>query len=109
MAWLSITLGYFVLDTDMTEERITRTETPEGNTHTQTTIIRDSDVPNSGGSRSWLLMIVLLIAVVAGIYVFSQMGGAEAAKDTAIADAAEQVGDAAQQVGDAAEDAVGQE
>ncbi|GAA4643925.1 hypothetical protein GCM10023115_18850 [Pontixanthobacter gangjinensis] len=86
----------------MTEERITRTETAEGETHTHTTVIKDS---SEGGSKSWLFLVILLIAVVGGIYVFTQMGGAEVAKDTAIADAAEQVGDAATKVGDAAEEA----
>ncbi len=86
----------------MTEERVTRTETPDGNTHTETTIVRDG---NGGGSKGWVLMVILLIAVLGGIYVFSQMGGAEVAKDASIADAADQVGDAAQQAGDAIENA----
>jgi hypothetical protein len=36
---------------------------------------------------------------------FTQMGGAEVAKDEAITNAANDVGDAAQSVGDAAQDA----
>lgn len=86
----------------MTEERITTVDpAPGGATHT--TVITD------GGSRSggagWLIGIVLLIAVIAGIYLFSQSSGSEAAKDNAIANAAGQVGDAASQVGNAAQDA----
>ncbi|MGB3739311.1 MAG: hypothetical protein WA948_08160 [Pontixanthobacter sp.] len=90
----------------MTEERRTVTRTPDGNTHTETTIIRDSDHRDrnrDSGSKGWVLLLVLLIAVVAGIYVFNQMSGAEVAKDTAVADAANQVGDAAQRAGDAVE------
>ena len=88
----------------MTEERRTTTRTPDGNTHTETTIIRDRDPRDrDGGSKGWVLLLVLLIAVVAGIYVFSQMSDAEVVKDTAVADAANQVGDAAQRAGDAVE------
>lgn len=89
----------------MTEERITETRDPEGNTHTSTTIVRDSgETTRGGGGAKWLLLIVLLVAVVGAIYVFSQGTGAEIAKDNAIGDAAGQVGDAAQQVGTAVED-----
>ena len=57
------------------------------------------------GGGSWLIGIVLLIALVAGIFLFMQSSGSEANKDNAIANAAGQVGDAAQQVGNAAQDA----
>lgn len=83
----------------MTEERITEVETPDGNTHTHTTVVTDQ--PRRSGGSGWVIALVLVLAVIAGIYFFNQMGGAEAAKDTAIADAANQVGDAAQQAGDA--------
>lgn len=73
-----------------------RTEQP-------TVIVTDGGRRSSGGS--WLIGIVLLIALIAGIYFFTQGSGSEAAKDTAIANAAGQVGDAAQQVGNAAQDA----
>lgn len=88
----------------MTEERITETRDPAtGDTHTTHTVITDGD-RRSGGS-GWLIAIVLLIAVVAGFFIFSNMSGSEVAKDNAIADAASDVGNAAQQVGDAAQDA----
>lgn len=85
----------------MTEERITEYETPDGNTHTRTTIITDGE--KSGGS-SWMVFIVLLIAIAAGVWAFTQFNNSEAVKDTAIAEAAESVGTAASQVGDAAQD-----
>lgn len=85
----------------MTEERITETTDAEGNTHTRTTVITDE--PRKGGG-SWVFLLILAVAVVAGIIIFTQMGGAEVAKDASIAEAASQVGDAAEQVGDAAQD-----
>ncbi len=86
----------------MTEERITETRDPEGNTHTRTTVIQDGQ--RSGGGSSWVLILLVLVALVVGLVLFTQMGNSEIARDTAIADAANQVGDAAQQVGDAAQD-----
>ena len=86
----------------MTEERITRVETPSGNTHTTTTIL--SDEPKRGKSGIFLFILLAIVAIVA-IVVFTQMGGAEVAKDNAVADAANQVGETAQQVGDAVEGA----
>lgn len=68
-----------------------------------TVIVNDGGSRSSGGS--WLIGIVLLIALVAGIYFLTQSAGSEAAKDNAIGNAAGQVGDAAQQVGNAAQDA----
>lgn len=87
----------------MAEERITETESPDGRTHTHTTVINDE--PRRSGGATWVILLIVLIAVIAGIWFFSQMGGAEAAKDNAIAGAANEVGDAAQQVGNAAQDA----
>ena len=52
-----------------------------------------------------MLILVVLALGIAAIYIFAQMGGAEAAKDGAVADAASDVGNAAGQVGDAAQDA----
>ena len=88
----------------MTEERITETRTPEGNTHTTTTIV--SDRASSGGGTKWVGLIVLVVIAVAALFVFSQMSESEAAKEAAVAEAAQQVGDAAEQVGAAAEEAV---
>ncbi|MCB2083945.1 MAG: hypothetical protein KDD90_07835 [Sphingomonadaceae bacterium] len=86
----------------MTEERTTVTRTPDGDTHTSTTVY--SSEPRRGGAGKWVFLILLALVLVGGLVAFNQMGGAEIAKDTAIADAANKVGDAAQQVGDAAED-----
>lgn len=88
----------------MAEERITEVETPTGDTHTTHTIVTDGE-PRSGGGSGWLIAIVLIIAVVAGIWFFSGMSNSESAKDNAIANAADNVGTAAQKVGNAAQDA----
>ncbi len=88
----------------MTEERITETQTPDGNVHTHTTVITDR--PRSGGGFGWIGLLVLIIVGVAGFLVFSQVNDAEVAKDSAVAEAASKVGDAADQVGNAAEKAV---
>lgn len=88
----------------MTEERITETSTPEGNSHTHTTVITDQ--PRSSGGFKWIMLIALILVGIGAFLAFSQLGDAEAAKDDAVADKAEQVGEAAGQVGDAAEEAI---
>ena len=87
----------------MSEERITRTETPDGITHTETTIFRDRE-PSGGGSKAWVFLAILAIVAIVGFLVISQVSDAEIARDNAIAGAANDVGDAAQKAGDAAED-----
>lgn len=90
----------------MTEERITEVRDPEtGSTHTTHTVITDGESRSGGGGAGWLIAIVLIIAVVGGLFLFGNMSGSEAAKDNAVAEAANEVGNAAQQVGDAAKDA----
>lgn len=89
----------------MTEERITETETPSGNTHTTHTVVTDDGARRGGGS-GWLIALVLILVAIAGIYFVSQQTGAETAKDNAVAEAANSVSDAATQVGAAAKDAV---
>ena len=79
----------------MTEERITEHTDQDGHTHTTHTIVTDGERSKSGA----------LIAVVAAIYLFSNMSNAEVAKDNAVENAANQVGDAANQAGDAIENA----
>ncbi len=69
-----------------------------------TVIVTDGGSRSSGGG-SWLIGIVLLVALVAGIFLFTRYSGSEAVKDNAVANAAGQVGDAAQKVGNAAENA----
>ena len=87
----------------MTEERITETETPTGNVHTTHTVVSD-DGARSGGGSGWLIALVLIIAAIVGIYIYSQQSGAEVSKDNAVAAAADNVSEAAQNVGDAAKD-----
>ncbi|MDY7098646.1 MAG: hypothetical protein SXU28_10960 [Pseudomonadota bacterium] len=86
-----------------TEKRTTQTD-PQGNTHT-TTVIREGNSESGGGAAKWVFLVVLVIAIATGAYLFTQTNAAEIAKDNAVADAAEQVGDAAGQVGDAAQEA----
>jgi uncharacterized protein HemX len=87
----------------MTEERITKVRDPEDNTtHTHTTVVTDEG--RSGGG-TWLIALLVLIALIVGIWAFTQMGGSEMAEDAAVTDAAESVGAAAEQVGDAAQEA----
>ncbi|QZH74894.1 MAG: hypothetical protein JY451_14805 [Erythrobacter sp.] len=87
----------------MAEERITEINTPDGDTHTRTTVIRDAE-PSSGGGK-WVLLVILLVLAAGALFIFSQMSDAEVAKDGAVAGAAEDVGNAASQVGDAAQEA----
>lgn len=85
----------------MTEERITRTENPDGTTSTtHTTVI--SERGESGGAGRWMFVILLLAALAIGAYFLSTMTGAEVAKDNAVAEAASEVGAAADQIGEAA-------
>jgi hypothetical protein len=87
----------------MAEERITRVETPSGDTHTHTTVV--SDAPRSGGGAMWVIVLLLVVVAAVAVFYLSGISGSEAAKDNAVAEAAGNVGDAAQQVGDAAQDA----
>ena len=88
----------------MTEERITETTTPSGNTHTTHTVVSD-DRSRSGGGAGWVIGLLVLIALVAGIWFLTQTSGAEIAKDNAMTNAANEVGEAAGQVGEAAQNA----
>ncbi len=87
----------------MTEERTTETVTADGTHHTHTTV--RTDEPRSRGSGMWVLLVIVLIAALAGFYLLSSQSGAEIAKDNAVANAANEVGDAANQVGEAASQA----
>ena len=88
----------------MTEERITRVDTPEGNTHVRTEVIRDAEPRRSGG-LGVMLLVVLVIALLVGGFVLMQGQNAEIAKDNAVADAAGSVGNAAESIGNAADQA----
>ena len=88
----------------MAEERIITTDPAAPATATHTTVIRDSG--RSGGSGVGILFaLVLLVAVIAGVYLFSQNSSSETAKDNAIAQAADQVGETAAKVGNAVDSA----
>jgi len=87
----------------MVEERTTEVETPTGNTHTHTTVVSDGE--RSGGGATWLIVLLLIILAAVAFWFLSGMSNSEAAKDTAVADAAGEVGEAANQVGDAAQEA----
>lgn len=87
----------------MADETIT-TERPADAAPAHTTIIRET---RSGGGTGIVMALVLLVAIIGGIYLFSQ--NSETAKDNAIANAASDIGNAANKVGNAAEDAVSTE
>ena len=65
------------------------------------TIIKENG--SSGGS--WLIGIVLIIALIVGAVFFMNYSDSNASKNNAIAEAAKDVGNAAQDVGDAAKKA----
>lgn len=73
----------------MAEERTTIIETPS----------------RGGGNAGWVIAIILVVALVVGVVLFTRGSGSEAAKDNAIANAANQVGAAAEKAGNAAQDA----
>ena len=82
-------------------DEVTNVETP-GSGASHTTVIRDR---GGSGGAGWLIAIVLLIAVIAGIYFYSHVSSSQAAKDNAIAGAANDVGNAANKVGNAVDNA----
>ena len=87
----------------MAEERITEVQTPSGGSHTHTTVISE---PRSGsGGAMWVIVLVLIVVAALAVFYLSGLSGSGAAKNDAIAGAAEDVGNAAGQVGDAAQDA----
>lgn len=87
----------------MAEEHVVTTETPAAAPATHTTVIHDTG--SRGGGSGWFIGIVLVLAVLAGIYFFTQMSGSEMAKDNAVTNAANEVGSAAKEVGNAANSA----
>ncbi|MEE4450911.1 hypothetical protein [Novosphingobium resinovorum] len=87
----------------MAEEIVERTHEPAP-VHT-TTIIHEH---RSSGGTGIILALILLVAIVGGVYLFSEHAS-DSARDNAIAEAADNVGKAATKVGDAAEEAVQQQ
>jgi len=82
----------------MADEVVTSRERGAGDT----TIIRET---RSGGGAGWAIAIILVLALIAGIWFFGQSNSSETAKNQAITNAAQNVGDAAKDVGNAAQDA----
>lgn len=70
---------------------------------THTTIIHET---RSSGGTGIIMALILLVAIVGGVYLFAQSRQSETVRDNAVAEAAKDVGNAATKVGDAAEDAV---
>ncbi len=84
----------------MSEEHITTTTSPDGNT-SHTTV---SDSGGSGGA-GWLFGLIAVVLLGFGVYYFAMQSNSTSRKDNAITAAAQDVGNAAQDVGNAAQDA----
>lgn len=69
----------------MAEERITETRDQNGNTHTTHTVVKDG---TGKGGFGWAMLLLVAVLGIGGLVAFNQMGGAEIAKDNAVADAA---------------------
>jgi flagellar basal body-associated protein FliL len=68
-----------------------------------TTVI---ETPSRGGSGAgWVIAVILIVALVVGVVLFTRSSGSDVAKDNAITNAANQVGNAAEKAGNAAQDA----
>lgn len=83
----------------MSEETYSTTE-PRETSHT--TVIHER---GSNSGMGIIVAVVLLIAVIGGIYLYSQQSSSEVTKNNAITQAANKVGNAASDVGSAAKDA----
>ena len=82
----------------MTDEHITTTTSPDGQTSHTTVSSGSSD----GG---WLFGLIAVVLLGFGIYYFAMQSNSSANKDNAVAAAAADIGNAAQDVGKAAQDA----
>jgi flagellar basal body-associated protein FliL len=89
----------------MVEERITTVENGTAAPSTHTTIIHDGEPARSGGGSTMIVVLLLVVALVAGLYIYNRSTSSEAAKDNAVAGAANSVSDAAAKMGNAAENA----
>jgi len=81
----------------MADEVYTRYGAPR-----ETTIIHET---RSSGGAGWVIAVVLIIALIAGIWFFTQSNRSQVARDNAVTAAAHDVGSAARDVGNAAQDA----
>lgn len=77
-------------------------ETTRGASAGRTTVIHET---RRGSGAGWVIALVLIFALLAGIWFFSRSDSREMARDTAVIRAADKVGAAAEEVGDAAKDA----
>lgn len=68
------------------------------------TVIVETPSRGSGGA-GWAVALVMIVALVIGVVFFTQVSNSNAAKNNAIANAAQDVGQAARTVGSAAQDA----
>lgn len=84
----------------MADETYTTRETRPGDT----TVIHETRT-SSGGGAGWMIAIVLILALIAGVWFFTQSNRSEMAKNNAVTAAANNVGQAARDVGNAAQDA----
>ena len=67
------------------------------------------ETPSRGSGAGWIIALVMIVALVVGVVFFTQVSNSEAAKDNAVANAAQDVGQAARSVGDAANDVANRE
>jgi uncharacterized protein (UPF0333 family) len=58
-------------------------------------------IKESSSGAGWFIGVVLLIAIIAGVFAFSQYNASNSVKNNAIANAADNVGAAAKKAGDA--------
>ena len=86
----------------MAQERIIETLNNDGEPVSRHIVITEG---SDRSGRIWLVL-VLLAAIAVALFAVDRYSSAEITKDTAIAEAANEVGEAADQVGNAAQEAV---
>lgn len=59
----------------------------------------------SGGASGWLIVLAVIVAIIVGALLLNKMTDSDARKNSALAEAAHDVGKAASKAGDAAEKA----
>ena len=84
----------------MSDEHITTTTSPDGNT-SHTTVSGGG----SGSGAGWLFGLIAVVLIGFAVYYFAMQSNSTANKDNAVAAAAQDIGNAAKDVGNAAQDA----
>lgn len=84
-------------------DKIIEEHPADGTGATHTTVIHEGRRSSGTGI---VMAVIVLIAVIGGLYLFSQSSSSDAAKDDAVAEAANKVGNAATKIGNSAEEAV---